>query len=1619
MKRDVLVVACVGLLLLASVSAKRQVLQWGQQTIRSPGSYRMPFANYVNSFGEPEWLPADILGDAEVEDIRAGPSGSMIWKSVEGKWFVSGIAWNPNNGATGNYYYPVELNFSATVIDPAVSTWQMLDLNWYHGWSSFGTTPVSGDIFAFLNNTDQSDLYAMPSLHNVKSWEPSSPFSWGPSRPSGPLTNTACLSQICVFTSAGVPYISGTFSNPMDPMLGPNANVQLETPAVVPAWTSLCGVASSISQPVDMIALGSKHVVSVSSVGNGQVINLWGNNSVFQLGSSALSSKCWSMNVNFIDFAGLAVNTRLTAISVGFHHNMARFSNGVVYTWGDNSRGQLGLGTSSSTVLSSFTPTQVSFPNTPAGLAGAGSAPNITFIGAWGMSSFAADSNGLVYGWGSNAAPNSIYPPITHSTFFDGGLGVLGFGRSRPTLSHLSSATRLNLPIPDGAQLLKISSALLYDDASVMGSWNGDHVINFIFDVPDANLVSYTSPKTPNTPFQNPVVPGDNVVVTWGSLLNSGVANYWDSRSIPGPVIVDLPRKMPLASFGDITISHQMVHIQNRTSGGLWYFGINGDRLPSTGPGFRIETPYNTWNASEGYATNSTLRTIVTNDFTIYQTAVGTPSDFVCLASPTMTSPRTTLLVSSADYASSSSIRNIRSGPKHWIIEYTDDSIKTCTANCQVRTANDVAPWLGRSSLSKCGAPSVALAGKSVKLSAASDSMTLVWACTNTNACNLITFGNRLLGRTQNNFDDTGAGNLVDLSIVSAHLSADALPTAVKQIECGSTLCAVLLSSGTVIGWGNLTSIINGDTFYPTPFAIIVSNSFATAGENVIEISTVSGALFALTNQGKIYGMGRSRTDESATDMTSFPFFAPFMDVPADQLRYLEELQFINGVQYFYTKLMSSSSLDGVDMLVPYLAIGYATAPVPSYTQPPPTSSSGSAESIIMSWGDNTGDVEVLYDYTANQAPILANGDAVPLVTKPTQSFSWLSTPATSSFNGSSGLLFDASTATFTYSAEHVYALTPTGDVWYWGTGLSEQGVHPSAPDYDEPTDGPMLLMRDVAKIAAVRNGVVYVQKDGLISCSSTSTNQACSSYGVLNSTTNAAVIYNPSTDTSGNAPTAPFSDIACSTIDSRCAVVSEGVAYLLTSEFTGDGLSLDSVMNNMKVSKVWIAAARQANTTAPYYHWLYNRTHFDEQGLPIGYDNAYGWSNLGNAETIRFVGLFEANVSKVVSGATHMLALLHDGTLAGWGYTDYGQLGFYERFVIPVSIPVHSSFFGVGQSLVAVKDIAASSFASVALSVSGDVYTWGMDGQIDPTSTTSHMSSVLSLDESAYAPVFGSPSQTATFVISRDTPKRIASGTLITKLISGPSTGFTGSAPSMIARFFALSSIPAAPAPAPIAPTPTAAPITPPIPPQTCAPPQPRLATCVFLNNRHQWVITQQSLPTNGSAIVINNNVIIEGNLTVSEATPIVIRALKGGQLPTVNVSECANISSPIAVQLDDEDLKSISKMPGGKTSGNTVVESSCLSVASTASRAIKVQSSGKKCRKTSSNTEESDPDFNGRTGLVTVISVNSSSCNNWWIILVSVVGGVVLLCLVVVIIYFSSSKVRAAFTPYRDTNA
>jgi alpha-tubulin suppressor-like RCC1 family protein len=133
---------------------------------------------------------------------------------------------------------------------------------------------------------------------------------------------------------------------------------------------------------VTAIAAGGAHSLALDACG---VVWAWGLNSAGQLGINTTDA--------FVLFATPSVfpaGTTITAIAAGGDHSLALDSQGNLWAWGNNDHGQLGI--SNQDVASSKVAVKLPFPQNT----------RFTKIAAGAFHSLAIDSSGSLWAWGAN-----------------------------------------------------------------------------------------------------------------------------------------------------------------------------------------------------------------------------------------------------------------------------------------------------------------------------------------------------------------------------------------------------------------------------------------------------------------------------------------------------------------------------------------------------------------------------------------------------------------------------------------------------------------------------------------------------------------------------------------------------------------------------------------------------------------------------------------------------------------------------------------------------------------------------------------------------------------------------------------------------------------------------------------------------------------------------------------------------------------------------------------------------------------------------------------------------------------------------------------------------------------
>lgn len=133
---------------------------------------------------------------------------------------------------------------------------------------------------------------------------------------------------------------------------GQLGNGSTSTPAVGTVVAVSKGAFSGSNANVFALATGFQHTCAIQNQGSGvNAVYCWGDGSLGKLGHNSLSNSSVPVAVD-----ASQLGTNVLQIAAGYNHTCALRSGGDVFCWGDNSVGQLGIGSTTSTSV----PAQVS-----------------------------------------------------------------------------------------------------------------------------------------------------------------------------------------------------------------------------------------------------------------------------------------------------------------------------------------------------------------------------------------------------------------------------------------------------------------------------------------------------------------------------------------------------------------------------------------------------------------------------------------------------------------------------------------------------------------------------------------------------------------------------------------------------------------------------------------------------------------------------------------------------------------------------------------------------------------------------------------------------------------------------------------------------------------------------------------------------------------------------------------------------------------------------------------------------------------------------------------------------------------------------------------------------------
>jgi alpha-tubulin suppressor-like RCC1 family protein len=255
------------------------------------------------------------------------------------------------------------------------------------------------------------------------------------------------------------------------------------------------------------VSAGKNHVLALKADGT---LWAWGRNSEGQLGDTTVLARSAPVKVGGTDKTNTAT---WTAFSAGGTHSLGIQKDGTLWTWGDNTSGQLGNATTSTTPVS-----------TPAKIGTA----TYNSVSAGANHSMAIATNNTLWGWGAN------------------GSGQLGNNAGTGTVSaprQISTDADWTIVSAGGLHTLAIrNGGTLWAwganaDGQLGDGSGGDDVVSPVQVGSDRTWVSVSAGAS-----HSAALKADNTLWTWGLNADGQLGN---GRTVTSPIPVNIPNPTP------------------------------------------------------------------------------------------------------------------------------------------------------------------------------------------------------------------------------------------------------------------------------------------------------------------------------------------------------------------------------------------------------------------------------------------------------------------------------------------------------------------------------------------------------------------------------------------------------------------------------------------------------------------------------------------------------------------------------------------------------------------------------------------------------------------------------------------------------------------------------------------------------------------------------------------------------------------------------------------------------------------------------------------------------------------------------------------------------------------
>jgi alpha-tubulin suppressor-like RCC1 family protein len=213
-------------------------------------------------------------------------------------------------------------------------------------------------------------------------------------------------------------------------------------------WGNLLGTSTYVTTPSKVgggtgfvaMAAGDNHVLGLKSDGT---VWAFGNNSAGQLGNNSQTASPTFVQVKGV--AGSGFLTGVSAIAAGGSHSLALKSNGTVFSWGSNTAGQLGVANGKKGISLSKTPVQVKDPADSTGnltaviSVAAGKSHSVALKSAGSVWTWGDNTSGQL--GNNNSSVTSSYSPV--AVFGLSGMVEIGSQAEAQSTLALDSFSRL------------------------------------------------------------------------------------------------------------------------------------------------------------------------------------------------------------------------------------------------------------------------------------------------------------------------------------------------------------------------------------------------------------------------------------------------------------------------------------------------------------------------------------------------------------------------------------------------------------------------------------------------------------------------------------------------------------------------------------------------------------------------------------------------------------------------------------------------------------------------------------------------------------------------------------------------------------------------------------------------------------------------------------------------------------------------------------------------------------------------------------------------------------------------------------------------------------------------